>query len=344
MNKLKIDVIVNDGSPIGVTEASIYGLDGSTGVGGAELGLLTLCSGWAEVGHRVTLYNSPKVNNASSFAQRPINMFIPQEDRDILIIFRSPNFRATHAKGKKIWFSTDQYTVGDFKNFSSQVDKIVTISDFHARYFSLTYGINNTITIDLPVRTWEYKQPVEKIKNKLIFCSVPDRGLHILADVYDILKTAIPDLSLTITSDYRLWGADSPLNSQYIPRFIGKNGVRFLGAVSRTQLIQEQLSSEIHAYPCTYEELFCYAVAECQVAGNYPITSSLGALETTNMGTHITGNVITGEWKHLFVESIIHALQNREQMQKTAKEIQEQALERFSLNKILKQWDKVFYE
>lgn len=344
MNKLKIDVIVNDGSPIGVTEASIYGLDGSTGVGGAELGLLTLCAGWAEVGHRVTLYNSPKVNNASSFAQKPINLFIPKENRDILIIFRSPNFRATHAKGKKIWFSTDQFTVGDFRDFANQVDEIVTISPFHANYFRNHYGITTTTIIDLPVRTWEYQQPVEKIKNRLIFCSVPDRGLNILADVYDILKAKVPDISLTITSDYRLWGADSPLNSQFIPRFIGKDGVRFLGAIPRSQLIQEQLSAEIHAYPCTYDELFCYAVAECQVAGNYPVTSSVGALGTTNMGTQIFGEVTSIEWKQYFVESIVHALQNRDEMNKTAQEIQQKAIKRFSLSNILKQWDKVFYE
>lgn len=345
MNKpLKIDVIANDGSALQVSEASIDGLDGSIGVGGAELAILTLCAGWHKNGHRVTLYNSPRVNNGSSFPQKPLNLFLPQEDRDILIIFRSPNHRAINAKGKKIWFSTDQYTIGDFREFSQHVDKIVTISPFHADYFRDNYRIENTITIDLPVRTWEYEQPIEKVKNKLIFCSVPERGLSILADVYDILKAKVPDLSLTITSDYRLWGIASPLNEHFITRFIGKDGVRFLGAVSRQQLIREQLSSEIQAYCCTYDELFCYAVAECQVAGNYPVTSAMGALRTTNMGTQISGVVGSGEWKQVFVESIVHALNNRDIMQQEAKEIQQKAIERFSLDNILKQWDeKVFY-
>lgn len=344
MNKsLKIDVIANDGSALQVSEASIYGLDGSIGVGGAELGLLTLCAGWHKNGHRVTLYNSPKVSNGSSFPQKPLSLFLPHEDRDILIIFRSPNHRALKAKGKKIWFSTDQYTVGDFKEFSQHVDKIITISNFHTNFFRNHYGIENTITIDLPVRTWEYEQPIEKVKNKLIFCSVPERGLHILADVYDILKSKVPDISLTITSDYRLWGIDSPLNEHFITRFLGKEGVRFLGAVSRSQLIQEQLSSEIHAYPCTYEELFCYAVAECSVAGAYPITSNVGALSTTNMGILLEGDVRSGEWKQLFVESIVYALKNRDILQRETKELQQKAFERFSLDRILRQWDKVFY-
>jgi glycosyltransferase involved in cell wall biosynthesis len=341
---LKIDIICNDGSPIGVSEASIDGRDGSIGVGGAELGLLTLCAGWHNSGHHVTLYNTPRVPKGSIFPQKPLNLFSPNEDRDILIIFRSPNHRALKAKGKKIWFSTDQYTVGDFRDFSYQVDRIVTISNFHAEYFNNVYGISNTVTIDLPVRTWEYSEPIEKVKNKLIFCSVPDRGLHILTDVYDVLKKNLPDISLTITSDYRLWGVSSPLNERYISRFIGKEGVRFLGAVSRSQLIQEQLSSEIHSYPCTYDELFCYAVAECQVAGNYPITSTKGALPTTNMGKLLSGEVTSMEWRNLFVESIIQTLTNRKAMQEEAKDIQQRAIKRFALKDILKIWDeRVFY-
>ena len=38
-----IHVLANDGSPLGVTEKSIFGEDGRVGVGGAELALLTMC-------------------------------------------------------------------------------------------------------------------------------------------------------------------------------------------------------------------------------------------------------------------------------------------------------------
>ena len=166
-----------------------------------------------------------------------------------------------------------------------------------------------------------------------------------LADCYDELKQHIPNLSLTITSDYRLWGAASALNEKYIRRFMGKNGVRFLGAVSRKELIAEQLQAEIHAYPCTYDELFCYASAECQVAGCFPITSSMGALQTTNMGQQISGNPLNQDWKHSFIQSVIWATNShaptREQQ---TKEIQQMAKERFSLDRILDEWDKVLYD
>lgn len=343
MSKLKIDIIVNDGSPLGVTEQSIHGLDGRVGVGGAELAILTLCRAWHDAGHIVTLYNNPQIPHGSVFNQKPLSLFAPQDDRDILLIFRSPNSRIENARGKKIWFSTDQYTIGSFKEFSEKVDKIVTISPFHARYFENVYGINGTYTIDLPVRIWEYDRNVEKKKNSLIFCSVPDRGLHVLAEVYDRLLVAIPDLSLTITSDYRLWGMAGALNGQHVQRFYGKKNVKFLGAVSREQLIQCQLEADIHAYPCTYDELFCYAVAESQVAGAYPVTSSVGALETTNMGAMVGGNVNSKEWKDKFVETIVYLLQHRQEIDEHRERVQKMARERFSMDRILKQWDTLFY-
>ena len=340
---LTIHVLATDGSPLGVTEASIHGHDGRMGVGGAELAILTLMRGWRERGHDVTFYNNPTHANSSIFKQLPTSFFNPREDRDILIVFRSPNKRAEGAVGKKIWFSTDQRTIGDFSSFAGHMDSIVTISPFHAQYFEHTYGIRDTITVDLPVRVWEYDKPHTKVKDRLIFCSVPDRGLNVLADCYDELKQRVPNLSLAITSDYRLWGAGSPMNEKYIRRFMGKNGVRFLGAVSREQMIMEQLQAEIHAYPCTYDELFCYASAECQVAGCYPITSTMGALETTNMGLQLPGNPISQDWKKLFIEKIVETMNCRTPLHELTMDIQEKAKERFDLKKILDKWDEVLY-
>ena len=343
MKKLKIDLLVNDGSPIGVVHKDIYGDNGRVGVGGAELALLTLCEAWNEVGHEVRLYNSPSTPNASPFKQYPIDTFIPREPRDILIIFRSPNHRIEHATGKKIWFSTDQYTVGSFKKFAKQVDEIVTISPFHAEHFKSAYGIYNTHVIDLPVRLGDYEQDVEKIKHRMIFCSVPDRGLNILAQAYPHIKQEVPDASLVITSDYRLWGSGAPMNEQFIKRFINMEGVQFLGAVPRREMVIEQMKAEVQAYPSTYDELFCYAVAECSVAGAYPITSTTGAIATTNMGTLVGGNPLDPRWASAYAEEVIKVLRLPELPEMRSK-VSLMAKERFSLERIMKQWDEIFYD
>lgn len=338
---MRIDLLTNDGSPLGVVLDDISGATGRVGVGGAELALMTLCEAWAKRGDDVRLYNNPLKPN-DVFTQLPIGAFNPQEDRDILIVFRSPNSQAIGARGKKVWWSCDQYTVGSFKDFSVMVDEIVTISPFHAQYFLDTYGITNTTVIDLPVRTWEYDQDVERIPNQLIFCSVPDRGLTEMAYAWGRIHQEYPEASLVITSDYRLWGVPYANNEGFMFNFARKGTVKFLGAVKREELVKYQLQSDIMSYPCSYPELFCISAAECQVAGAVPITTDCGALPTTNMGRVLAGNPADGAWRNAFVDEIIAWLKNRDALELMRWKVQEKARKRFSLDAILPQWDRVF--
>jgi glycosyltransferase involved in cell wall biosynthesis len=341
---LKISVLTNDGSPLGVTETSIQGDSFRVGVGGSELAMLTMCRLWHEAGHTVTLYNNPWTPNGSVFEQKPISAFDPNGNRDFLIIFRSPNPRAIPAKGKKIWWSCDQYTVGDFQHFSEFVDKIVCISPFHADYFERTYGIKNTVVIDLPVRMWEMDQhKQERIANHLVFTSVPDRGLQNLWRIYPKIKQYVPDLTLTITSDYRLWGA-SELNQQHRGRWIVHEGVNFCGALPRKQYLEELSKADMLLFPCNYDELFCLSVAEAQVAGVVCISSTKGALSTTNMGHLFYVNADDPRNDRAFIDRAVEVLHNRVALEQSREIIQSVAKERFSPEKVLSCWDKLVFE
>ena len=167
-----------------------------------------MCEEWHKNGYEVCLYNNPQGEaDFSPFEQRPISAFGPDDRRDVVINFRSPNPKSIIAKGMKVWFSCDQYTVGDYKQFAPTMDKIVCISDFHKQYFMEHYGILHATKIDLPVRVHDWHGlDIEKRKNSLIFTSVPDRGLSFMREAWNRIKADVPDAFLTITSDYRLWG------------------------------------------------------------------------------------------------------------------------------------------
>ena len=227
--------------------------------------------------------------------------------------------------------------MGDFAHFAGLVDQVVSISPFHSAYLASQYGINDSTVIDLPVRSWEYETKFEKVANRLIFTSVPDRGLALVAEMWPRLQKQIPDISLVITSDYRLWGSASPMNEQHVSRFIQAGNVQFLGAVPRERLIEEQLKAQIHLYTNVYDELFCISVAESQVAGVLPITSDVGALATTNMGVLIKGD--PRENLNTFVEKTVEYLQNPELPEIQIK-LSERAKERFSLDRVLDGWDE----
>lgn len=337
-----IDVLTNDGSPLGVMPSDVFGSNGRIGVGGAELALFTMCEAWVNEGHRVRLYNNPRLPS-ETLEQLPLDAFHKRDRRDHLIVFRSPNIRAEGATGQRIWWSCDQKTVGDFQAFSAHVHKVVVISEFHRRHFQQTYGIRNTLVIDLPVRTCEYADTPSppKTPRQLLFSSVPARGLSIVAAIYPAIHRAVPDVSLVVTSDYRLWGG-GPNNEHFREVLAALPNVRFLGAVPRDRLVDAQRRSDVLLYPCIFPELFCLAVAEAQVSGALPITSDMGALGTTNMGIVVTGTPQGLGWREMFVGTVVSYLTNP-QLSKIQTKIQARAIARFNVETVSRQWhERVF--
>jgi glycosyltransferase involved in cell wall biosynthesis len=341
---MRLDVLCTDGSPLGVSTRTIYGDDFQVGVGGAENFLLTMCETWHDLGHEVVLYNNPRELGASSFEQRQISQFNPNDKRDILITFRSANAKAVAAKGMKVWLSCDQFTTGNFKQFSAFMDKIVVISPFHKQYFEDNYGITNAIVTDIPVRQNDYEtfKKVEKIKHRFLFSSIPDRGLNSLWRMWPLIKQEIPDASLVITSDYRLWGVSSAGNEQHRAKWVAREDFNFLGAVPRMKLVEEQMKSQALIYPCTYNELFCIAVSEAQYAGCYPITTSCGALPTTNMGTVVKWDATDPRGDRLFVDVIKSTLEDVN-FEKRVKDLKFSAWKRFNPYTIASFWEESIF-
>lgn len=346
---MRIDVLINDGSPLGVIPQDIY----DRGVGGAELSMMTLMEKLGERGHDVIVYNNPRIvgdhGNVRYLKQEAYNDRTP---KDVVIIYRSPNkrFHPEHmpADVKKIWWSTDQFTIGNFAEFAQKVDYVVTISPYHTKYHHRNYRIEpgkKMNHIDLGVRIEDYDHEVEKVDGRMIFCSIPDRGLHVLHAAWPLIKRDAPHASLVITADYTLWGASANVGKHRLD-WAGTDDVRYLGNIKRKLLVQEQLKAEIMAYPSVYEELFCISSAECSVAGALPVTSATGALVTTNdSGIIIPGNPTAPAWVKSFASRIVSLLnQEHDYLVERQGTMVANARRRFDWNVIVERWEKLFEE
>jgi len=301
--------------------------------------MLTLCEEFTRIGHQVRLYNNPYEQNASPFEQKTVWEFDPDEDRDILVVFRTPNRRALKAKGKRVWFSCDQSTMGSYKEYAQYMDKVVCISPFHAQYFKDTYDIEDTVVIPIPIRINDFEgKDIEKVKNRIIFTSVPDRGLQHLWRMWPILLEEVRDLSLVITSDYRLWNAPEARNAQHRIKWMCHDNVSFLGALPRARMIEEVLKAQILLYPCSYYELQCLAVGEAMVAGCYPITSAFGALETTNFGTILRVDPSDPNNDKLFIDETLKLINDPTLLGAYQRDVQKVAKSIFSPEIILEEW------
>ena len=159
--------------------------------------------------------------------------------------------------------------------------------------------------------------------------------------IFPKIRQQIPDASLVITSDYRLWGV-APSNEHFKVKFLGMEGIEYIGAVPRIRLLEEQRKAEVLLYPSNYEELFCIAAAEAQWAGSFPITSSIGSLGTTNMGIVLDVDANDPRNDSLFVEETVNFLNNPDK-EKWIYDLRELAVTRFSPQTIIKEWnEKVF--
>jgi len=157
---MKIDVLTVSGSPKDITPNDIYG----RGVGGAELALMS----WAEImggrGHEINIYNNTKNIECwikDNVTYKPDVFYNPNDERDILITFRGPHELAGQSRAtKKIGWSCDQFTVGNYINWYRESDELVVISQFHKDDHRLRYGplVDKATIIDLGVRTWEYNR------------------------------------------------------------------------------------------------------------------------------------------------------------------------------------------
>ena len=345
---MKIAILVNDGSSLGVTEKTIWGDVHRVGCGGSELALITLCEGWVDRGYDIVLYNDPKEAGASRFEQRPKDSFDTSEYHDVVIAFRTPNPKIIVANTPlKVWLSFDQFTSQPFSNFAPHVDKIIGISKTQKEYFSDVYNINNLQVIDLPLRVQDFDFSIEKVQNRLIFTSVPDRGLMNLHAMWPSIKKEVPDASLVITSDYRLWGSASPLNQpfyQHFLPFMATGAVQFLGALPRVDYLKELMKAELFVYPhkgqSDIHELFCISAMEAQYANAYPITSRYGALDTTNMGCKIDGDPTSPEFSTRFIDAVVEYLSDKVKLVTERSKVSSAILERCHIDTIMNKWDE----
>ena len=328
---------------------SLWGKDSRAGIGGSELAMLTLCEKWTKKDYEVRLYNDPYEQGVSEFEQLPISAFDPDENRDVLIVFRTPNYHVLGAKGMKVFLSFDQYTSKPFQPFLTMVDKVVGISEYHSRHFMSTYNFDEMIVIDLPLRVEDFRGiDVDKIPYRIIYSSVPDRGVMNLHAMWPLIQEELPEASLKITSDYRLWGLSHPNNQKYFMQWFGVGGVSFPpdAALPRRKYLEELCKADMLLYPhkAINPELFCVTMAESQYAGAYPVSSDVGALKTTNMGELLHGDAEDVNWRRRCVNKVVELLTDREELYRKQDEVIAKAFKRFHPDTVLDEWEKKVFK
>lgn len=201
---------------------------------------------------------------------------------EVVITQHAEYFLKLPTHTRKIWWchqATDRPFIWEGARIARRyADDVVTLSQFHQRDFARALGIESTA---IGYGIWhEEVQTAAKNPSRLVYCSVPHRGLELVADLFPLIREQVPDASIAICSSMATWGmADEDAQfRELFDRLAAMPGVILKGACAQQQLWCELAAASIFFYPCIYEETYCMAMDEALAHGCVPVIPSIGAL------------------------------------------------------------------
>ena len=290
--------------------------DNMSGIGGTEIAVIEITKRLARFGWDVTVSGDviPGVFDGVKWLQTETIHRDHYDQFDVIIgvsyIHFVPEFREYNAK-KLFWIHNTDYhpwyrgkKINEANTLLSpdNIDGFICLTNWHADQWSQKYSLDRDRfhIIGNGINMEEFLSKPEKIKDRFIWSSAPERGLSELLDNWKHIKSVKPDATLHIYSpSYQIaessaWGRE------------GLDGVEFKGSVNQKRLHLEMMKAEYWFYVTDYEETYCITALEMQAAGILPIVTNVAALsETVNSGIILENN----ETKWKFALQIISSLE-----------------------------------
>ena len=281
------------------------------GVGGTEALVVVLAETLASRGIRVTVASQIAAGSSHrGVSYVPVSAARPGES-DAAVLVKLWSDAAEGAGPLRVFLATDVHVpdAGVLGRSVTWATTSAALSPFMRSRLTAAVAAPDMAVLPPPVANSEYDGPPAPRRRGLLYCSVPDRGLYYLKDLFPAIRRRVPDATLVITSDFTLWG-HAAARDAFQPFFDGQSGVEYLGHVPRARLVAEQLRARVLAYPCTFEEGFCIAAAECMAAGTVPVTTNAFALTTTvgDAGVLINGRPRSWFYRRAFVKAAVRLL------------------------------------
>jgi len=211
-----------------------------------------------------------------------------------------------------------------------KIKNIFCLTDWHVQYFTnifpqlkpislpFHYGIDNRFQCDVMDK---------KINHKFIYSSFPNRGLLQLLQMWPKIYKKEPTSTLHIYSDVNnKWSNDvEPEKMSSIKKLLNEYsinenglGIYYHGWVTKQELAEAWITSDIWFYPCTFMETFCLTALEAASSKTFVVTNDLAALQNTvgNRGAIIKGDPTTEEWQEEALNKLFYYMSDNNKVDK----------------------------
>ena len=293
------------------------------GIYGSELALKCLAEVFTKT-HNVYIFGAclkdTTVNNVQYCNSHGLNQFMIDNIVDVMIISRYIYyFLEFNIKALKtyVWVHDDhvQYP-WDFKylpnkgkylleNMMHKIDGIIALSEYHKTNLLNFYKIDpaKVFIIGNAIDTTRYNKSVERVKNRFIYTSCPQRGLEQLVTHFEKIKQKLPDAELWI------FRGEDGFNGHFqslLTTIKTTPYIKYMGHIDNNKIAEQQMMAEFWYYPTAFPETYCISGLEALMAGCICITSDFCAVRETvgNRGILIKEPIYSEEYFNKALEQI----------------------------------------
>jgi glycosyltransferase involved in cell wall biosynthesis len=184
--------------------------------------------------------------------------------------------------------SYDQENVQNIGNsrFLEKIDAFVFVSHWQYEKFKKTFNISGhkSIVIQNATNTFPIHEKSKSEKLKLIYTSMPYRGLNVLIDAIEKLDR--DDIEVDVYSSTIIYGSEFHKQNIDTWKILFDKMVKIPGMYQKGYAPNEEIRSavmnaHIMAYPSIFEETSCMSAIEALAAGCKLVCTNLGALPET---------------------------------------------------------------
>lgn len=199
--------------------------------------------------------------------------------------------------------------------------KIIFVSGWQARQIVARAGIPwsrclvipNAVEL-VPASDGKFGPLPDGTPVRLVYTSTPNRGLALLASVFNEICKRRDDVELDVFSSFGLYGeAWAKLDRRYEHVFevlLSNPRVRCHGPAAHDQVLAAMSRAHVFAYPSTFLETSCMSLMEAMTGGLACVHPDYGALSETAAGQTLMYSYVADEARHArrFLDALMAAI------------------------------------
>lgn len=271
------------------------------GLGGSEIAVVQIAERLARFGWQVVVSGDVKEGVWNGVEWLPTNMvhqkYMDQFDVIVGVSYLHFTLEFEDYECKKLfwlhntdfhpWYMGSEIDDPETLLTPADIDGFICLTNWHKEQWSQKYSLDpqRFHIIGNGIDPSTFIGDRNRVKNRFIWSSAPERGLTELLTYWPAIKNILPEASLHIYSPgYQVAKREDWTGHDLVD-------VEFKGSVSQDILHMAMSEAEYWMYLTGYDETYCITALEMQRAGVFPIVTNRAALsETVNSGIILDDN------------------------------------------------------